>query len=67
MSPKNFLSRISGLNRKCAETMNYDDIFKGDAVTPGGDAGAPEYLPGLRPLVNDVDTYFKEVFAGPVF
>lgn len=68
MSPKNFLARISRIrHEKCAEKISYDDIFKGDASTPATGAGPGNYLPGLRPLSNDVDTYFKDVFAGPVF
>lgn len=68
MSPKNFLTRISGLrHEKRAEKVGYDEIFQGEASSPATSVAAGNYLPGLRPLTNDVDTYFKDVFAGPVF
>jgi len=50
---------------KSAETISYDSLFKGSAVAASGAFG--NYLPGLRAVDNEVDTYFKDVFAGPVF
>jgi len=65
MSPPKIFSRIRGIaGQKRAETVSYDELFKGKAITPP--AGA-NWLPGLRPVEYDVDSYFKEVFAGPVF
>jgi len=47
---------------KKGECMNYDAIFKGSSGT-----SSTNYLPYLRAVENDVDTYFKDVFAGSVF
>jgi hypothetical protein len=44
------------------EYMSYDAIFKGRSGT-----SSTNFLPYLRAVENDVDTYFKEVFAGSVF
>jgi hypothetical protein len=66
---KNFLVRVTGLQfRKPAEMMSYDDIFEGEASGPAATAvGSSHFLPGLRPVKDDVDLYFKEVFSGPAF
>lgn len=50
---------------KAAETISYDALFKG---THGpGDTTSVPYLPGLRPVENEVDSYFREVFTHPIF
>jgi hypothetical protein len=69
MSIRNFLARITRIRRPlCAETISYDAIFRGEAAAPTAMAGSmANFLPGLRPVKNDVDVYFKDVFAGPVF
>lgn len=68
MSIQALFQRIAGFRRKAAAAMTYEDVFKGKAsVPPGAAASSNGYLPGLRPLEYDVDAYFKEVFAGPVF
>ena len=66
---KNLLARISGLPQpKAAETKSYDDIFTGEANTPAlAASGSRNFLLGLRPVQDDVDAYFKDVFPGPVF
>ena len=54
--------------RKPAETLSYEDVFSGPAYAPiAGSTLISNYLPGLAPVQNEIDTYFKEVFAGPVF
>ncbi|UCV10295.1 hypothetical protein KI614_08695 [Dechloromonas denitrificans] len=63
---------IAQLNRfksaKQAEVMSYADVFEADAGAPVVSIGkTTPYLPGMRMVENDVDAYFKEVFAGPVF
>lgn len=50
---------------KAAETVSYDSIFQGATDLPV--AASSNFLPGLRAVGNDVDAYFKDVFAGPVF
>lgn len=50
---------------KAAETISYDTIFMGAPDLPA--AAGSNFLPGLRVVGNDVDAYFKDVFAGPVF
>ena len=66
MSIKKFLAPVTGLLlRKRAETVSYDALFKGEAAAPAGAIG--NFLPGLRHVEQDVDVYFKQVFAGPVF
>lgn len=50
---------------KTAETISYDSIFLGATDLPVAASG--NFLPGLRVVGNDVDAYFKDVFAGPVF
>ena len=68
MSIHALFHRIAGFRRKAAEAMTCEDIFKGKAgIPPGAAASNNCYLPDLRPLEYDVDAYFKEVFAGPVF
>ena len=69
MSLKQLITSLSETYfRKPAETMNYEDVFSGAAHTPiAGSALISNYLPGLAPVQNEIDTYFKEVFAGPVF
>ena len=47
---------------KKGERMSYDAIFKGSSGT-----ATSNYLPCLRAVENEVDTYFKDVFAGSVF
>lgn len=69
MSITSIFARLAGAGgRKTAETISYDALFKGSSGAPAasGDAG-DNYLPGLRHLENDVDSYFKDVFHGPVF
>lgn len=68
MSIQSFFDRIPGIRLKTsAGTMNYEDIFKGAASIPATAERGNNFLPGLRPVEYDVDTYFKDVFAGPVF
>ena len=64
MSIHSLLKRIAGFRIKASNgTMSYEDLFKGTASAPPGN----NFLPGLRPVEYDVDAYFKDVFAGPVF
>jgi len=66
MSITKLISRMTaGKLEKRGETMSYDAIFKG--ATNGQDLAAPNFLPGLRAVENEVDAYFKDVFAGTVF
>ena len=68
MSIKTILARMTGTRpEKSGETISYDTIFSGEAATPAAMACAGNFLPGLRAVNNDVDIYFKDVFAGPVF
>ncbi|HQU80682.1 MAG TPA: hypothetical protein PLU47_14570 [Azonexus sp.] len=68
MSIQSFFDRIPGFRLKTsAGTMHYEDIFKGAASVPAAAERGSNFLPGLRPVEYDVDTYFKDVFAGPVF
>ena len=65
MSIAKLISWITSPRRAThAETIGYDTLFKGSANAP---AVGSAFLPGLRPIENEVDSYFKEVFAGPVF
>ncbi len=55
-------------SRKPNEPMHYDDIFKGTTIVPLALSGAVgNFFPGITPRASATDTYFKEVFAGPVF
>jgi hypothetical protein len=66
MSIKNLISWITGKQAdKLGESISYDAIFKGTSASPAISSG--NFMPGLRTVENDVDSYFKEVFAGPVF
>lgn len=66
MSISQLISRMTaGKPEIRGEAMSYDAIFKG--ATNVQDIAAVNFLPGLRAVENDVDTYFKDVFAGPVF
>jgi len=66
MSIKKLISWITGKpSNNHGESMSYDAIFKGSSASPVISGG--NFMPGLRAVENDVDTYFKEVFAGPVF
>jgi hypothetical protein len=66
MSISQLISRMTaGKPEKRGETMSYDAIFKGATSLQG--VAAVNFLPGLRAVENDVETYFKDVFAGPVF
>jgi hypothetical protein len=66
MSISQLISRMTaGKLEKRGETMSYDAIFKGASNRP--EVAAANFLPGLRAVENEVDTYFKEVFAGSVF
>lgn len=69
MSIKSFFAHAFGQqSRKDAETVDYESIFNGEAHAPLAIAGdSRNFLPGLRPLKNDVDAYFKDVFINPVF
>lgn len=67
MFPTEILYRIYGVpSQKPAESIGYDAIFKGEASEPA-DIGTGNWLPGLRPVECDVETYFKDVFAGHYF
>jgi hypothetical protein len=62
------LARIYGLpSQRPAQAIGYDEVFKGEASAPVEAAKSGNWLPGLRPVECDVDTYFREVFAGQVF
>ncbi|QKV57504.1 MAG: hypothetical protein HT580_09890 [Dechloromonas sp.] len=64
MSIQSLLKRIAEFRTKTSNgTMSYEDLFKGTASAPPGSS----FLPGLRPVEYDVNAYFKDVFAGPVF
>ena len=66
MSISKLIFRMTaGKLEKRGETMSYDAIFKG--TTNGQAAVATNFLPGLRAVENELDTYFKDVFAGSVF
>ncbi|UCV21407.1 hypothetical protein [Ferribacterium limneticum] len=66
MSISKLISRMTaGKLEKHGETMSYDAIFKG--ATSSQDLAAANFLPGLRAVENEVDAYFKDVFAGSVF
>lgn len=66
MSISKLISRLSSRKpQKIGEPMSYDALFKGAAGQPS--TAVENFLPGLRAVENDVDTYFKEVFAGTVF
>jgi len=68
MSIQSFFDCIPGFRLKTsAGMMHYEDIFKGAASVPAAAERGSNFLPGLRPVEYDVDTYFKDVFAGPVF
>jgi hypothetical protein len=68
MFPSKTLARIFALpGQKPAESIGYDEVFKGEASAPAEAAMASDWLPGLRPVECDVDTYFKAVFDGQVF
>ncbi|UCV04858.1 hypothetical protein [Dechloromonas denitrificans] len=69
MSIKSFFAHAFGQQScKDAETVDYASIFNGEADAPLAIAGdSRNFLPGLRPLKNDVDAYFKDVFINPVF
>lgn len=67
MFPTEILYRIYGVpSQKPPESVGYDAIFKGDASEPP-DIGTGSWLPGLRAVECDVDSYFKDVFAGRLF
>lgn len=62
------LARICGFSSQIsAESIGYDEVFKGDASAPAESGMSCDWLPGLRPVESDVDSYFKEVFAGQLF
>jgi hypothetical protein len=64
MSIQSLLKRITGFQTKAStRAVSYEALFKGAATAPPTN----NFLPGLRPVEYDVDTYFKDVFAGPVF
>jgi hypothetical protein len=64
MSIQSLLKRIAGFRTTASSgTVSYEDLFKGTASAPPSN----NFLPGLRPVEYDVDAYFKDVFAGPVF
>lgn len=66
MSITKLISRMTtGKLEKRGETMSYDAIFKGATNRP--DVASAHFLPSLRAVDNEVDTYFKDVFAGSVF
>jgi len=68
MFPINILARIFGLPRqKPAESIGYDEVFKGEASAPKEAGMGKDWLPGLRAVEYDVDSYFKSVFAGQIF
>ena len=64
MSIQSLLKRIAGFQTKASTAaVSYEELFKGAATAPLNS----NFLPGLRPVEDDVDAYFKDVFAGPVF
>lgn len=63
MFPTKTLARIYGLP---SQKIDYDEIFKGEANAPAEAGSDSNWLPGLRPVEDDVETYFKDVFAGQV-
>ncbi len=64
MSIQSLIKRIAGFRtEECNASVSYEDLFKGTASAPA----SSNFLPGLRPVEYDVDAYFKDVFAGPVF
>ena len=64
MSIQSLLKRIVGFRTKASSSVvSYEALFKGAAAAPP----SSNFLPGLRPVEYDVDAYFKDVFAGPVF
>jgi hypothetical protein len=68
MFPTKTLARIYGLpSQKHAESIGYDEVFKGEASAPAEVESDTNWLPGLRPVEHEVETYFKDVFAGQVF
>ena len=68
MFPTKTLARIYGLpSQQHPESIGYDEVFKGEASAPSEIGVDTNWLPGLRAVEYDVDTYFKEVFAGKVF
>ncbi|MFZ1244574.1 MAG: hypothetical protein WAR41_05855 [Azonexus sp.] len=68
MSPTKILARIFDFpNQSAAESVGYDEVFKGTATVPCETVMAANWLPGLRPVECESDSYFKDVFAGKVF
>jgi len=69
MSITTLLSRLTAHRpAKSGERISYDALFKGKAIRPAIEsANQDSFLPGLRAVENEVDSYFKDVFAGPVF
>lgn len=69
MSPQTILARITGFGlRKPVATMNKSNTRHGTASVPGAaGASSKNFLPGLRPVELEVDAYFHDAFAGPVF
>jgi len=67
MPLKELLARVTGLRRReRAQTMDRDEFagsFAGATARGAGSQG--NFLPGLRPVTDDVDAYFKDVYAGP--
>lgn len=62
--PKIFARLFSWPMAKSLAAVNYDDIFKSEAITPPAGTLDSQWRIGLCPLTHDA--YFKEVFAGPV-
>lgn len=68
MFPTKTLARIYGLpSQQHPQSIGYDEVFKGEASAPPEAGIDSNWLPGLRPVEYDVDSYFKDVFAGQVF
>jgi len=67
MSMHKLIAVITGFRpAKSAATMNYEDIFKGSATYLPNALGKLCFPSGPCLQEQDPDTYFKEVFAGPL-
>jgi len=69
MSPQTILARITGFGpRKPVATMDESNSRHCAASAPAAvGASSRNFLPGLRPVELEVDAYFHDAFAGPVF
>lgn len=68
MSIRELIAHLNAVRfRRRSEAMSYESIFKGSSLPQTATFSCDGFTAGFRGQGSGVDSYFTDVFTGPVF